>query len=205
VTSFDTDTMRARPLTVPGVYEFTPRLFRDDRGSFQAPYQEPAFRAAVGRPLFPVAQTAHTISRAGVFRGIHFTATPPGNEKYVYCSGGRALLVVVDLRIGSPAFGRWDAVEATPESLRALSLPIGVGLGYLARADHTAITYLLSSGYVPEHELAVSAVDPALALPIPADTQLIQADRDRAAPTLAQARQAGLLPDYRTCLQLAGS
>jgi epimerase EvaD len=202
---FDTagkTTMLARELAVEGAYEFTPRVFRDNRGLFLAPFQEPAFLAAVGRPLFDVAQTTHTVSGRGVLRGIHFTATPPGGAKYVYCSGGGVLDVVVDLRVGSPTFGQWDSIESRQDAFRAVYLPVGVGHAFVALEDNTVMTYLLSARYVPENELAVSPLDPTLALPIPDGLTPIQADRDRAAPSLAEAMAGGLLPDYRTCLEL---
>jgi epimerase EvaD len=204
VTTFAGETtMRARALAVEGAYEFTPRVFPDNRGTFRAPYQEAAFREAVGRPLFPVVQITHTVSHQDVLRGVHFTATPPGGAKYVYCSAGAVLDIVVDLRVGSPTFGRWDTVESGPDEMRAVYLPVGVGHAFLALAQDTVMTYQLSAHYVPAHELAVSPLDGELALPIPAGLRPILAARDRGAPTLAQARAAGLLPDYRICAALA--
>src|SRR5512139_106689 len=102
--------MRTRELAVAGAFEFTPQAFSDLRGTFVSPLQEEPFIAAVGA-RFPVAQTNLNVSARGVLRGIHFTTTPPGQAKYVYCPSGRARDVVVDLRLGSPTFGRWDSVE----------------------------------------------------------------------------------------------
>jgi epimerase EvaD len=96
--------MESRRLSVDGAFVFTPRVFPDDRGLFVSPFQESAFVDAVGGPLFPVAQTNHSRSRRGVVRGIHYTVTPPGTAKYVYCPRGRSLDIVVDIRVGSPTY-----------------------------------------------------------------------------------------------------
>lgn len=197
--------MHARKLAVEGALEFTPRVFDDERGQFVSPFQEPAFVAATGRPLFPVAQTNHSRSRRGVVRGVHFTVTPPGTAKYVYCPQGAALDIVVDIRVGSPTYGRWDAVRLDPESFRALYFPVGVGHAFVALTDDTVMSYLLSSSYVASNELAVSALDPALGLPVPDDVEPILSDRDRVAPTLAEAAAAGLLPRYDQCLEIERS
>lgn len=81
---------QARQLMVGGAFAFTATAFPDERGVFVSPYQRSVFVEAVGHPLFPVAQSSYSVSRRGVVRGVHFTATPPGSAKYVYCQIGRA-------------------------------------------------------------------------------------------------------------------
>ncbi|MFI7613064.1 dTDP-4-keto-6-deoxy-D-glucose epimerase [Nonomuraea terrae] len=196
--------MKARALNVDGAFEFTPQVFPDERGLFLSPFQEAAFAEAVGRPLFRVAQSNHSRSRRGVVRGVHFTVTPPGSAKYVYCPRGRALDIVVDIRVGSPTFGRWDSVTLDQDDFRATYLPVGVGHAFVALEDDTVMSYLVSSAYVPEHELALTPLDPALGLPIPAEPAPIMSERDTAAPTLAEARVRGMLPEYATCLAIEG-
>lgn len=194
--------MQVRKLAVEGALEFTPKVFADDRGLFTSPYQEPAFVEAVGRPLFSVAQTNHSRSRRGVVRGVHFSATPPGAAKYVYCARGQALDIVVDLRLGSPTFGKWDASVLDPEHFRAMYMPIGVGHAFVALEDDTVMSYLLSESYVPNVELEVSLLDATLGLPIPEDITPIMSARDLAAPTVAEAEAKGLLPKYSDCQQI---
>lgn len=198
-----TPTMRARPLAVDGAFEFTPRSFPDERGRFLSPFQERAFAEATGHRGFPVAQTNHSHSRQGVLRGVHFTATPPGQAKYVYCPYGRSLDIVVDLRTGSPTFGRSDTVLLEPQYFRAVYLPVGVGHAFVALADHTLMTYLVTSSYAPDLELALDPTDPELKLPLPEGPELLMSERDRAAPTLAEAHDHGILPRYADCLALA--
>ncbi|MBM0231400.1 dTDP-4-dehydrorhamnose 3,5-epimerase family protein [Micromonospora sp. STR1_7] len=194
--------MTSRPLSVRGAFEFTPKVFPDDRGAFLSPYQEPAFVAALGHRLFPVAQTNHSRSRRNVVRGLHFTLTPPGCAKYVYCPQGSALDIVVDIRVGSPTYGQWDAVLLDPEDFRAVYLPVGVGHAFIGLHDDTLMSYMISGSYVPEHELALSVLDPALHLPIPGDIEPILSDRDRVAPSLSEAKELGILPRYSNCLAL---
>ncbi|MGW1375455.1 dTDP-4-dehydrorhamnose 3,5-epimerase family protein [Streptomyces sp. NPDC002446] len=191
-----------RELAIEGAFEFTPTVFPDRRGSFVTTYQHHLFAETTGH-AFPVVQTCQSTSRRGVVRGVHFTSTPPGMAKHVYCGRGRALDFVVDLRVGSPTFGRWDTVQLDEESLRSTYLPVGVGHVFVALEDDTTMVYLMSGPYVPEHELAVSPLDPALGLPVTLDgVEPILSERDVAAPTLAQALESGILPDYEACRAL---
>jgi len=183
----------ARELKIEGAFEFTPELYRDPRGLFVTTYTESVFTAATGAPL-TVAQAGCSVSRRGVLRGVHFTRTPPGMTKYCFCVSGRALDFVVDLRVGSPTFGEWDSLVLGRDGFRATYCPVGVGHAFLALEDDTVMTYLMSSEYEQANELAVSPVDPELGLPI--ELEPILSDRDRDAPTLAQARALGLLPVF---------
>ncbi|GAA4236136.1 epimerase EvaD [Streptosporangium album] len=194
--------MKSRSLAVEGAFEFTPQVFPDERGIFVSPFQEAAVVEALGHPLFPVAQTNHSNSKRGVLRGIHFTVTPPGTAKYVYCARGQAIDIIVDIRVGSPTFGQWDSALLDQESFRAMYFPPGVGHAFIALEDDTVMSYMLSSPYIAENELALSALDPAIGLLIPEGLDLIQSERDTVAPTLAQAQAAGLLPEYQKCLEI---
>jgi dTDP-4-dehydrorhamnose 3,5-epimerase/epimerase EvaD len=189
--------MRTRELAVTGAFEFTPRVLGDRRGLFVSPMQEQPFVAVVGA-RFPVAQTNHSLSARGVLRGVHYTATPPGQAKYVYCASGHARDVVVDLRVGSPTFGKWDSVELESREFRAVYLPVGVGHAFLALADQTVMSYMVSTAYQPELEMSIDALDPELNLPWPSDIDLIRIDRDISAPRLADALP--VLPRYADCL-----
>ncbi|WP_326560825.1 dTDP-4-dehydrorhamnose 3,5-epimerase family protein [Micromonospora sp. NBC_01796] len=191
----------ARELAIGGAFAFTTAAFPDERGVFLSPYQQSVFVEAVGYPLFPVAQCSYSSSRRGVVRGVHFTTTPPGTAKYVYCPRGRVLDVVVDLRVGSPTFGAHDTVVMGGEDFPAVYLPVGVGHMFVALEDESVMTYLLSTEYRRENELAVSPFDPRLSLPIPREITPLLSERDRLAPTLAEALAAGILPDYTASLR----
>ena len=190
--------MKVRELSVPGAFEFVPAVFPDDRGLFVAPYSSAAFVEAVGHPLH-VAQANTSVSRRGVVRGVHFADVPPGQAKYVYCPRGALLDVIVDIRVGSPTFGRWDAVRLDDAEYRAVYLAEGLGHAFVATEDATTMAYLCSTGYNPATEHTVDPLDPALGLPWPSDLPLVLSDRDRAAPRLADALAAALLPEYAAC------
>ncbi|MEU7528594.1 dTDP-4-dehydrorhamnose 3,5-epimerase family protein [Saccharothrix sp. NPDC042600] len=188
--------MQARELKIPGVFEFTPSVFPDDRGLFVAPFQETAFVAAVGHPL-RVAQTNHSESRRGVVRGVHYADVPPGQAKYVHCPRGRLLDVVVDIRVGSPTFGQWDAVELSPERFNSVYLPEGLGHALMALEDGTITSYLCTEGYNPRAERALHPL--SLDLPWPAGLEPVLSPKDAAAPSLDEALSSGLLPSYDEC------
>lgn len=190
--------MQVRTLAVPGALEFTPDVFDDDRGRFVAPFREAAFRAATGHRLH-LAQSNHSVSRRGVVRGVHVSDVPPGQAKYVYCARGAVLDVAVDVRVGSPTFGRWDAVELDSGAYRAVYLPEGVGHAFTALTDDTVVAYLCSTPYAPADERTVHPLDPALGLPWPRDVEPILSAKDGAAPTLAEALAGGALPAWEDC------
>jgi 5-epimerase len=190
--------MKARPLDVPGAWVFEPETFPDRRGLFAAPYQGPAFREALGFEL-TVRQANTSVSARGVIRGVHFADTPPGQAKYVQCVRGSVLDVVVDVRVGSPTFGRHDVVELDDRSCRAVYLAEGLGHAFVALADQTVVSYLCSTPYAPGREHGVSPLDAALGLPWPAGLPRVLSDKDAGAPTLAEAEVAGLLPTWSAC------
>ncbi|ONI84323.1 dTDP-4-dehydrorhamnose 3,5-epimerase [Actinosynnema sp. ALI-1.44] len=191
--------MQVRELSIAGVFEFAPRSFEDSRGLFAAPFQGDVFAEAVGHPM-RLGQTNHSVSSRGVIRGIHFADTPPGQAKYVYCPRGAMLDVVVDIRVGSPTFGQWDSVLLDAKDFRALYVPEGIGHGFVALEDDTAMSYLCSTGYNPGAEHGITPLDEALKLPWPTDVEPILSDKDIKAPTLAEAMTAGLLPTYDACV-----
>lgn len=194
--------MKAEELAVEGALVFTPEVFPDQRGLFVSPFQQQAFTRAHGAPLFRVAQTNHSMSRRGVVRGVHYTVTPPGTAKYVYCASGEAIDIVVDIRVGSPTFGKWDAVRVDPREFRAVYFPVGVGHAFIALADDTVMSYMLAEPYVAEYEKGIDVLDPQLGLPVPEDIEPILSERDSVAPGLAEAEAAGLLPRYEECLAI---
>jgi epimerase EvaD len=193
--------MTTRELAIKGAFEFNAADFPDERGRFTTPLDRAAFAEAVGRPLFTVAQACVSTSRRDVFRGVHYTATPPGRAKYLWCASGSCLDIAIDLRVGSPTFGQSESVMLEGDGLRALYLPIGVGHAFLALADNTVMSYLLSGPYVPENEHGLDPFDPELGLDLPAAATLSLSARDRGAPTLAEAAARGLLPVYAECLR----
>jgi dTDP-4-dehydrorhamnose 3,5-epimerase len=191
--------MQVRELSIAGVFEFTPRQFGDSRGLFSAPFQADVFNEAVGHSL-RLGQTNHSVSKRGTIRGVHFADTPPGQAKYIYCPRGSLLDIVVDVRVGSPTFGQWEAATLDSRDFRALYIPEGLGHAFLALEDDTAMSYFCSTRYNPAGEHGITPMDAALRLPWPNDIDPILSEKDSKAPTLAEAEAAGLLPTYEACV-----
>ena len=192
------DLMQARELAISGAWEFTPRVFGDDRGAFLEWFKAAEFEQAAGHP-FTIAQANHSISRRGVVRGIHFASVPPSQAKYVYCPKGAVLDVVIDIRVGSPTFGAVDSVRLDDVDRRAVYLSEGLGHAFMALEDDSLVTYLCSTGYNPSGEFGIHPMDADLNLPWPSDITPVLSEKDTAAPTLEQARDQGLLPTWDQC------
>ncbi|HEY5877857.1 MAG TPA: dTDP-4-dehydrorhamnose 3,5-epimerase [Nakamurella sp.] len=190
--------MQVRELLVPGAFEFTPVQHGDPRGVFLEWFKVERLEEAVGHRL-TLAQANLSVSRAGTLRGVHFSDVPPGQAKYVSCPRGAVLDFVVDIRVGSPTFGAVDVVRLDGEHRRAVYLGEGLGHAFLALEDDSTLTYLCSTGYSPGREHGVNPLDPALMLPLPDGIDFLLSDKDTAAPTLAQAAEQGLLPNWDTC------
>jgi dTDP-4-dehydrorhamnose 3,5-epimerase len=190
---------QVRPLGLQGAWLFTPQIHTDNRGRFLEWFRAADFAAELGYRL-EIEQANCSVSRRGVIRGIHFADVPPGQAKYVTCVSGAILDIAVDIRVGSPSYGRWEAVRLDDEARCALFLSEGLGHAFMALSDQAAVLYLCSTSYAPEHEHGINPLDPALGIPWPADAGPLLSDKDSAAPTLGEARHRGILPDYGACV-----
>lgn len=188
--------MRVRALTIPDAFEVTPVPHSDERGAFFEWYRFDVLAEAVGHPL-DLRQANTSISRRGVVRGIHYADVPPGQAKYVTVTRGAVVDYVVDLRVGSPTFGTWDAVRLDDLERKAVYLAEGLGHAFVAETEDATVSYLVSETYAPGREHGVSPLDPelGLAFPFPRD-ELILSPKDAEAPTLAEALAAGSLPQW---------
>ena len=189
--------MLVEPQSLPGVWEITPVIRPDDRGVFLESFKSSALEDAIGHP-FTLKQMNISVSRLGTVRGIHFADVPPGQAKYVQCFEGRILDIVVDIRVGSPTFGAWDAVEIDADRRNALYIAEGLGHAFCALTPTVTVGYLCSEPYAPNREHGIHPLDPDLALPWPEGESLLS-PKDAAAPTLQEARAQGMLPDFVAC------
>jgi dTDP-4-dehydrorhamnose 3,5-epimerase len=194
--------MKIRAL-LEGAFEISPVQHVDARGSFQELYRADLLTAELGYPM-SLAQANVSVSRAGVVRAVHFASVPPGQAKYVTCTRGAGLDVIVDLRVGSPTFGEWESVLLDDVDRRAVYISEGLGHGFCALTDDATITYLCSEPYSPTREHTVHAFDPELGIAWPVENPVLS-ERDAAAPSLAEVRERGLLPDYAVCREFYAS
>jgi dTDP-4-dehydrorhamnose 3,5-epimerase len=184
---------------IPGAFAVTPQQHRDDRGVFLEWFRSDAFVETTGH-RFTIAQANCSVSAAGTLRGIHFAQLPPSQAKYVTCPSGAILDVVVDIRVGSPTFGQWDAVELDDQNRKALYLAEGLGHAFMALADDTVVNYLCSAPYAPGREHGIHPLDPAIGIAWPDagrdGTPLAPSlsPKDEQAPVLADLVGSALLP-----------
>ncbi|MEU8345388.1 dTDP-4-dehydrorhamnose 3,5-epimerase [Spirillospora sp. NPDC048832] len=187
------------PLGIKGTYLFNPRVHGDERGSFHEWFRAEDLRARLGHGL-NLAQANCSVSSRGVLRGVHFADVPPGQAKYITCVRGAILDVVVDLRVGSPTFAQWEPVRLDEENRSCLYVAEGIGHAFMALTDDATVVYLCSEPYAPGREHGVHPLDPDLAIQWPSDIAPVLSGKDAQAPTLMEARESGLLPDYQECL-----
>ncbi|MGH3939770.1 MAG: dTDP-4-dehydrorhamnose 3,5-epimerase [Pseudonocardiaceae bacterium] len=192
--------MQIDPLGLDGSYLIKPRIFPDDRGLFLELFSQPAFEEVIGHP-FTMAQVNCSSSRRGTIRGLHTVALPPGQARYATCVRGTIVDIVVDVRIGSPTFGRHVAVILDDDHRHALYLAEGLAHGFAPLTDEATVVYLCSRTYAAEEAIALNPLDPELALPWPQEHETLLSERDRIAPTLREADRLGLLPSYSECHQ----
>src|ERR1700683_5467119 len=186
------------PTSIGGAWTFTPAAPRDDRGHFLEWFRADELSETLG--YWPeTAQANWSVSRRGVIRGVHFASVPPGQAKYVTCVSGAILDVIVDIRVGSPGYGRWAAVPLNDETRCAVFVAEGLGHSFITLSDEATVLYLCSTPYAPAREHGVHPLDPAIGIVWPSEMEPVLSDKDAAAPTLAEAQAAGLLPHYAEC------
>lgn len=183
--------MDVRQTELPGVVVFAPRVFADARGFFAETWHEARYRAAGLDARF--VQDNHSRSRRGVVRGLHFQE-PQAQGKLVQALRGRVFDVAVDVRRGSPHFGRWVGVELSDDNHWQLWIPEGFAHGFMALSDEADVLYKCTAAYAPEHEHTIHWRDPdvAIAWPDPGIEPIVS-PRDAAGTPLAQATT---LPRY---------
>lgn len=186
--------MKVVETAIPGVVLLEPVLHGDSRGYFFESFSQREFQARVCRTTF--VQDNESMSRYGVVRGLHFQLPPHAQSKLVRVVRGRVWDVAVDIRRGSPTFGRHVAVELTEENRLQLFIPRGFAHGFAVLSPEAVFQYKCDAFYAPESEGAVAWNDPALAIPwpLPAD-RVVLSDKDRSHPLLSQ---CGTLFDYHT-------
>ena len=176
--------MKIEDTALKGVKLITPRRFGDHRGFFAETWNAKVF-AEAGIALEFV-QDNHSISETlGTVRGLHFQAPPHGQAKLVRCGKGRLFDVAVDIRNGSPTFGKWVGYELTFENGLQLLIPSGFAHGFMTLEPSTEIVYKCSDFYVPQAEGALRWDDPAIGIewPLSGITPAIS-KKDAAAPGL---------------------
>jgi dTDP-4-dehydrorhamnose 3,5-epimerase len=174
--------------SLPGLVIIEPVVHGDARGFFLESFREDLLRELGVDEHWR--QDNHARSGHGVLRGMHF-ALPPGQAKLIRCIRGSIVDVCVDIRRGSPTYGRWEAVELDDLAHRMLFVPVGFGHGYCVTSEVADVAYKCTYPYDPALEREFSPFDPQVGIAWPEVTPIVSA-RDRDAPPLGEI--AGDLP-----------
>lgn len=167
-----------------GVYIIEPRVFNDERGFFLESYNKKEFEEL--GIYIDFIQDNHSLSiKAGTLRGLHFQLEPKAQTKLVRCIRGAIYDVVVDLRKGSPTFGKWVSVILTEDNKRQLLVPKGFAHGFLTLVPNTEVVYKVDEYYSPQHDRSLRWNDPDLNIDWPISDPFLS-PKDKNAPTLRE-------------------
>lgn len=171
---------------IEGVVIIEPRIFKDERGYFYESFSQREFEEKVCRTTF--VQDNQSKSSYGVLRGLHFQKPPYCQSKLVRCIKGAVLDVAVDIRKGSPTFGKYVAVELTEDNHRQFFVPRGFAHGFAVLSDEAVFQYKCDNFYCKESEGSVAWNDPQLAIDwrIPADKVLLS-EKDKLSKNISEA------------------
>ncbi|MDO9583870.1 MAG: dTDP-4-dehydrorhamnose 3,5-epimerase [Desulfomicrobium sp.] len=178
--------MKMTPTRIPGVLLLEPRVFGDHRGFFCETYSRRQF-VAQGLDVDFVQDNEAFSTQPGVLRGLHFQTHPMSQAKLVRVGRGAVFDVVVDLRKGSPAFGRWQGFTLSAANFQQLFVPAGLAHGYMTLEADTQFIYKVDRYYSPEHDGGISALDLQLGIVWP-DIPPIMSDKDLRLPPLSEFR-----------------
>ncbi len=171
--------MELHPTPIPGCWRIVPRLIRDERGSFVKTFHRDL--SAKHGLVTEFAEEFYSWSRRGVLRGLHFQLPPAQHTKVVTCLVGEVLDAVVDLRVGSPAYGRHALFPLRAEEATLLYIPEGVAHGFLAKSDNALMYYQVTSVHSPEHDAGIRWDTAGISWP---SVEPIMSARDAAFPAL---------------------
>jgi dTDP-4-dehydrorhamnose 3,5-epimerase len=177
--------------SLPGVYELRPVVYRDARGSFLETYHQAKFADLGINDTF--VQDNHSISSCGTLRGLHYQLRH-AQAKLCRVVEGEALDVAVDIRVGSPHFGKWASVRLSASQQNLIYIPAGFAHGFLALTETVQFLYKCSDYYAPSYEYGILWNDPALAIDWGAPNPVLS-QKDAKNPKLADVKQQ-FLPQY---------
>jgi dTDP-4-dehydrorhamnose 3,5-epimerase len=174
-----------RPTELPGVLVLDEESIRDERGSFSRVYDLREF-ASAGINFVPVQISVSQNVARGTLRGLHYQAAPHAEDKLIRCVAGAVFDVAVDLRPGSPMYGRWTGVELSAANGRSIFIPKGCAHGFQTLEDSSDLVYLISDYYEPEAQRGVRWDDPSLRIEWPHVSRRVISARDRRLPFLEE-------------------
>jgi dTDP-4-dehydrorhamnose 3,5-epimerase len=186
--------MELTPLGIEGAWLAESPVWSDDRGFFREWFKSTDVKNVTGRD-FGIEQANISVSSKGTLRGIHYSIAPRGQAKWITCVTGSIKDVIVDIRPDSKSFGQWIEVELSGDSGKSVVISEGLGHGFLALEDNTAVAYLVSTPFSPRDEFEINPLDQKIGVYWGLDlSELKISDKDQKAPTLAERLAEGNLP-----------
>lgn len=164
-----------------GCYELIPRIFSDNRGRFVKTFHEEVFAQAGLETNF--AEEYYSVSHKGVLRGLHFQKPPREHTKVVYCVHGEVMDVVVDLRVGSPTYGKYDIFDLNSDKANMIYIPKGLAHGFYVKSNQAILIYKVTTVYSPENDTGIRW--DSVGIPWPNDNP-IMSERDRMLPAFEE-------------------
>ena len=189
--------MNLTPLGIEGAWLADSPVWSDDRGFFREWFKYEDIKSATGRD-FGIEQANISLSSAGTLRGIHYSIAPRGQAKWITCVVGSIRDVIVDIRPDSQTFGKWIEVILTGDSGQAVFISEGLGHGFVALEDNTAVAYLLSTPFSPTDEFEINPLDEEIGINWGRDFGTLKiSEKDKKAPSLLEQLAEGQLPRRR--------
>ena len=186
--------MKLTPLGIEGAWLAESPVWSDERGFFREWFKSEDVKSVTGRD-FAIAQANISLSSAHTLRGIHYSVAPRGQAKWITCVSGSIKDVIVDIRPDSKSFGQWIEVELRGDSGNAVLISEGLGHGFLALEDNSAVSYLVSTPFSPSDEFEINPLDQNIGINWGIDSSKLNiSDKDKNAPTLAEQLAKGMLP-----------
>jgi dTDP-4-dehydrorhamnose 3,5-epimerase len=170
--------------------------FLDNRGSFMEIYRNSGDSDG-DKIFFEPAQINLSTSQKGVIRGLHFSLAQELQHKLIFVCSGKILDTILDVRLGSPTFGKYLQIELSSESNKAILIKSGLAHGFSVLSDSATVVYLMSTHYQPEFEQDINPLDPDLKINWNVSRPVISS-KDSIANSLQQAKELGLLPTMST-------
>jgi dTDP-4-dehydrorhamnose 3,5-epimerase len=186
--------MKLTPLGIDGAWLADSPVWSDDRGFFREWFKSEDIKSATGRD-FGIEQANISLSSAGTLRGIHYSIAPRGQAKWITCVAGSIKDVIVDIRLNSQTFGKWVEVTLKGDSGQAVFISEGLGHGFVALEDNTAVAYLVSTPFSPTEEFEINPLDEKMGINWGMELSALKiSEKDKNAPTLAERVNEGKLP-----------
>ncbi|MDQ1003617.1 dTDP-4-dehydrorhamnose 3,5-epimerase [Neobacillus niacini] len=178
--------MKVKETSLPGVKIIEPKVFGDHRGWFMETYNSPKFEE-LGIEIQFVQDNQSFSAIKGTLRGLHYQLNPKAQTKLVRCTKGAIYDVAIDIRKGSPTFGKWFGLELSAENKKQLLIPKGFAHGFMTLTDDVEVQYKVDELYAPECDRGILWSDPEIGVEWPIDITPVLSAKDENAPVLSKA------------------